>query len=108
MCLGVSAKTGCSQDKAVASSDVKASKPDPYIVEAALAKIGMQPSDVVMLGDTPYDIEAANKVGVAVIAFRCGGFNDSQLKNAIAIYDDPADLVAQYDNSPLAKKPTIG
>jgi phosphoglycolate phosphatase-like HAD superfamily hydrolase len=57
-----------------------------------------------MLGDTPYDIESANKAGVGVIAFRCGDFDDSQLKDAIAIYNDPADLLAHYDTSPLATK----
>ncbi len=93
-----------SQDEATTSSDAESSKPDPDIVKAALSKLNMQPSEVVMIGDTPYDIESANKAGVSVIAFRCGGFDDSQLKNAIAIYDDPADLLAQYDNSPLAKK----
>lgn len=95
------------KDEAATSSDAKASKPDPDIIEAALSKLGMQPSDVVMLGDTPYDIEAASKAGVAVIAFRCGEFDDSQLKNAIAIYNDPADLLAHYDNSPLAKKAVV-
>jgi HAD superfamily hydrolase (TIGR01509 family) len=95
------------KDEAATSSDAKASKPDPDIVEAALSKLGMQPSDVVMLGDTPYDIESASKAGVAVIAFRCGDFDDSQLKNAIAIYNDPADLLAHYDDSSLAKKAVL-
>jgi phosphoglycolate phosphatase-like HAD superfamily hydrolase len=54
-----------------------------------------------MLGDTPYDIEAAGKAGVDVIAVRCGGFSDEQLTGAIAIYDDPADLLAHYEQSPL-------
>lgn len=92
------------KDEAATSSDAKASKPEPDIVEAALSKLGMQPSDVLMLGDTPYDIESASKAGVAVIAFRCGEFDDSQLKNARAIYNDPADLLAHYDDSLLAKK----
>ncbi|BAZ08440.1 HAD family hydrolase [Calothrix sp. NIES-4071] len=95
------------KDEAATSSDAKASKPEPDIVEAALEKLGMQPSDVVMLGDTPYDIESANKAGVSLIAVRCGGFDDSQLKNAIAIYNDPADLLAHYDDSPLGKKVAI-
>ncbi|NDJ23237.1 HAD-IA family hydrolase [Nostoc sp. B(2019)] len=93
-----------SQDEATTSSDAEASKPDPGIVEAALNKLNMQPSEVVMLGDTPYDIKSANKAGVGVIAFRCGGFDDSQLKDALAIYNDPADLLTHYDNSPLATK----
>jgi HAD superfamily hydrolase (TIGR01509 family) len=85
------------------SSDVEASKPDPDIVEAALAKSQMEPDKVVMLGDAPYDIESAAKAGVGVIAFRCGGFNDEQLSGALSIYDDPADLLRHYDSSPLAQ-----
>ena len=55
-----------------------------------------------MLGDTPYDIQAASIAGVDVIAFRCGGFDDKQLSEALAIYDDPADLLKHYEQSPLA------
>jgi phosphoglycolate phosphatase-like HAD superfamily hydrolase len=62
----------------------------------------MQANEIVMIGDTPYDIEAANKAGVQVIAVRSGGFDDSQLDRAIAIYNDAADLVENYDDSPLA------
>lgn len=93
-----------SSDTAATSSDAEASKPDPDIVEAALEKLGMRPDEVVMLGDTPYDIESANKAGVQLIAFRCGGFDDSQLKNALAIFNDPQDLLAHYDTSPLVRE----
>lgn len=93
-----------SQDDATTSSDAEKSKPEPDLVEAALDKIKMQPDSVVMLADTPYDIESGSKAGIGVIALRCGGFDDNQLKDAIAIYDDPADLLAQYDTSPLAKQ----
>lgn len=89
-------------DVATTSSDAKDSKPSPDIVQAALKKINMEPNQAVMIGDTPYDIEAANKAGVNVIAVRCGGFDDTQLKDAIAIYDDPGDLLAHYNDSPLA------
>jgi len=77
------------------------SKPDPDVVHAALDRVGLPARDAIMLGDTPYDIQAASKVGVPVIAFRCGGFQDKDLKGAIAIYDGPADLLAHYDESPL-------
>ncbi|MBW4471822.1 MAG: HAD family hydrolase [Stenomitos rutilans HA7619-LM2] len=83
------------------SSDAEASKPQPNIVEAALNKAQLAPDRAVMLGDTPYDVEAASKAGVAVIAFRTGGFSDEQLADAIAIYDDPADLLQHYEESPL-------
>lgn len=91
-----------SQDDATSSDDAENSKPAPDIVQAALKKFEMQPNEIVMIGDTPYDIEAANKAGVEVIAVRSGGFDDSKLKNAIAIYNDAADLVENYDNSRLA------
>ncbi len=89
--------------QATTSSDAEASKPAPDIVEAALSKLKMPPSEVLMIGDTPYDIQSANGAGVGLIAVRCGGFDDEQLKEAIAIYDDPADLLAHYANSPLGK-----
>ncbi|MGI2906099.1 HAD family hydrolase [Tolypothrix sp. VBCCA 56010] len=90
-------------EEATTSSDAESSKPSPDIVEAALKKLNKKPDEVVMLGDTPYDIQSAKEAGVSVIAVRCGGFDDSQLEEAIAIYDDPADILANYDNSPLSK-----
>jgi HAD superfamily hydrolase (TIGR01509 family) len=85
------------------SADAENSKPAPDIVEAALKKAQLDPDRVVMLADTPYDIEAAGKAGVKVIAVRCGGFSDQDLEGAIAIYDDPADLLHHYDHSPLGQ-----
>lgn len=86
------------------SSDAEESKPEPDLVEAALSKAQLHPDRTIMLGDTPYDIEAAGKAGVGVIAFRTGGFSDEQLQGAIAIYDDPADLLHHYEASPIARQ----
>src|SRR5439155_22937315 len=83
------------EDK-TSSKDAKSSKPDPDVMQVTLQKIGYPPDEVVMIGDTPYDIEAAKKVGVSTIAFRCGGWSDSDLAGAITIYNDPADLLAHY------------
>jgi phosphoglycolate phosphatase-like HAD superfamily hydrolase len=55
-----------------------------------------------MVGDTPYDIEAAGRAGMACIALRSGGWSDDALRGAVAIYDDPADLVAHFDELPFA------
>ncbi|KOP23078.1 hydrolase [Hapalosiphon sp. MRB220] len=85
------------------SSDAEVSKPSPDIVEAALNKLNIDPNEVLMLGDTPYDIKSANTAGVGVIALRCGGFDDAALEGAKAIYNDPADLLAHYADSPLGK-----
>jgi len=89
--------------------DAGESKPAPDIVSVALKKIGLPANEAVMIGDAPYDIESAEKVGVGTIAMRCGGFSDEDLKGALAIYDDPEDLLAHYDESPLAgDAPPVG
>jgi|SRR5215213_2247310 len=83
------------------SDDAENSKPDPDIIQAALDSAGLSAEEAIMLGDTSYDIEAARKAGVSVIALRSGGWKDEDLPGAVAIYDDPADLLAHYDESPL-------
>jgi HAD superfamily hydrolase (TIGR01509 family) len=79
------------------SSDDGASKPDPDIVRAALEEAKVAPEEAVMVGDTPYDIEAARRAGVSTIALRCGGWwDDDALGGAVAIYDDPAALALSF------------
>ena len=84
-------------ERATSSAD-GASKPDPDIVRAALEEGRLGPHDAVMVGDTPYDIEAAGRSAVRTIALRCGGWwDDAALSDAIAIYDDPAALASDFD-----------
>ncbi len=90
-------------DVVVSGSDVEQSKPSPSVVEMALEQLGLPADEVVMIGDTPYDIEAAAKASVGTIAMRTGGWTDKELASAIAIYNDPADLLEHYDTSPLAR-----
>lgn len=90
-------------DARTSSEDGKASKPDPGIIEAALERAHADPSEAIMIGDTPYDIEAARQAGMKAIAFRSGGWRDDDLKGAIAIYDGPWDLLARIDESPLKR-----
>jgi HAD superfamily hydrolase (TIGR01509 family) len=91
------------EEKATAS-DAKRSKPDPDIVEAAVEESGISPKHLVMIGDTPYDVEAATRADVRVIAFRSGGWDDTSLKGAVQIYNGPADLLAHYDESLLGRE----
>ena len=88
-------------DEKTSSDDASRSKPDPDIVQAALKRAHASPAEAVMIGDTPYDVEAAHRAGVAIIGFRCGGWADDDLAGAIAIYDGPWDLLAKLDESPL-------
>ena len=91
------------EEKATAS-DAKRSKPDPDIVEAAIEESGTSPHNLVMIGDTPYDIEAAARAKVRTIAFRSGGWSDADLHGAVEIYDGPADLLVHYDSSLVRKQ----
>ena len=88
-------------EEATSSGDVEASKPDPDVVTEALKKSGSPAAEVVMLGDTPYDVEAASRAGVRIIGVRCGGWTDRDLRGSVAVYDDPEDLLAHYGDSVL-------
>lgn len=90
------------------SDDAEASKPNPDIFEAALQQLGgLRADQAIVVGDTPYDAEAAGKAGLRTIGLLCGGWPDDALKQAgcIATYRDPADLLDRYDSSPLARSP---
>ena len=85
--------------------DVEASKPEPDIFGAALEKVRVKPDAAMVVGDTPYDVEAALKAGVAAIGLTSGSFDERQLKDAgaIAVFCSVADLFANFDTSPLAR-----
>jgi HAD superfamily hydrolase (TIGR01509 family) len=89
------------RDTTPPSEEVEGSKPEPDVVQAAVRKLGQAPNEVVMLGDTPYDVEAAGRAGVGIIGLRCGGWNDADLAGALNVYADPADLLSQFASSPL-------
>lgn len=84
------------------ADDASQSKPEPDIVLAALRTLNMGPTEVVMLGDTPYDVQACQKAGIAIIGVRSGGWNDDELAGSIAVYAHPSDLLDHLDDSPLA------
>jgi HAD superfamily hydrolase (TIGR01509 family) len=86
------------------ASDAKRSKPDPDIVQAAIDESGISPKYLIMIGDTPYDVEAASRAGVRAIGFRSGGWTDERLKGAVEIYDGPADLLARYEKSLIGRE----
>jgi HAD superfamily hydrolase (TIGR01509 family) len=86
------------------SSDAKHSKPDPDIVRAAIDESGIASSDLIMIGDTPYDIEAAGRAKLRTIAFLSGGWTKEALKGAVEVYTDPADLLSHYDSSLLGRE----
>lgn len=89
------------------SGDAERSKPHPDIFEAALERMGTVPrEEIVVVGDSPHDAEAAGKAGLRTVGVLCGGFPEAALRDAgcIAIYADPADLLRRYEDSPFAKQ----
>lgn len=89
--------------RATSAGEVDASKPAPDIVHAAMDEAGVGPEDAVMIGDTPYDIEAASRAGVRIIGVRTGGWGGEDLRGAIAVYDDLADLLRHYEVTPFGR-----
>ena len=86
-------------DAATSSDDADESKPEPDIVLAALQRARAKAGDAIMIGDTPYDVEAGARAGVRVLAFRCGGWSDADLGGAAAVYDGPWELLARLDEA---------
>jgi membrane protein len=87
------------------SDDVATTKPAPDIFAVALEKAGVAAEAAVAVGDTPYDVMAAGKAGVATVAVLSGGFPEARLRaaGAVAVYADVAALLADYENSALAR-----
>jgi len=86
------------------SDDAEKSKPHPDIFDAALAELGdVARNQVVVVGDTPYDAQAAAKANLRTMGLLCGGWSENDLRGAgcIAIYRDPAELLARYEQSPI-------
>jgi len=89
------------------SADAERSKPYPDIFEAAFKQLknGISKGEVIVVGDSPHDAEAAVNAGMKIIGVRCGGFAEEDLlrSGCIAVYDGPEDLLDRYDQSPLAR-----
>lgn len=91
-------------DVVTSSDDADRSKPHPDIFEAAAKKLeGFGKDEMIVIGDTPYDAEAASKAGLRTIGVLCGGFPEADLSGAgcVAIYRDPQDLLDGFERSLL-------
>jgi HAD superfamily hydrolase (TIGR01509 family) len=85
------------------SADVEATKPQPDLVQAALAKAGTE--DAVMVGDTPWDAKAAERAGIETVGVLTGGFAEAELRDAgaVAVFESVAELRSSIDETPLAR-----
>lgn len=98
------AKIGGLIDAQTTKDNVRNSKPAPDVFLAALNKLDLPAQEAIVVGDTPYDVDAAKKTQLLTIGLLCGGFSEDELRasGAVAIYRDVADLLASYHRSPLA------
>ncbi|MEA2457380.1 MAG: hypothetical protein QOC95_352 [Thermoleophilaceae bacterium] len=89
-------------DSWTTSADVESTKPEPDLVKAAMEKAG--DDGAVMVGDTPWDIEAAKGAGIETIAVITGGFSRAELEEAGAavVFESVAELRERIDDTPLA------
>jgi HAD superfamily hydrolase (TIGR01509 family) len=91
-------------ETATSADDAERSKPHPDIFQAALEGLdGVSPSEAVVVGDSPYDVEAAARAGMRAIGVLSGGFAEERLREAgaVEVYKDVADLLENYDASLL-------
>lgn len=89
-------------DEVITADDVSESKPAPGLLLTTLKKLKLSPAQAVMVGDTPYDIDASRDGGLVCLGLLCGGLNDAEkLRSAGArsVYRDPADLLAHLDEA---------
>jgi len=87
-------------EKSTSADDAEESKPEPDIFEAALKLLGNPaPETVLVVGDTPYDAEAATKAELKIVGVLCGGFPETDLREngCLEIYENPADLLENYE-----------
>jgi phosphoglycolate phosphatase-like HAD superfamily hydrolase len=89
-------------DAVSCGDDVEHDKPDSGVINIVLLRAGnVPPEHAVMIGDTPYDAMAAKRARVRAIGMLTGGFSRHELEvsGCIAVYRDPADLLACYDET---------
>ncbi|MGH3330207.1 MAG: HAD family hydrolase [Nocardioidaceae bacterium] len=90
---------------ATTSSDVDEAKPEPDLLTTAIEQHGLDPARTVVVGDTVWDVEASRKACLPCVMLTSGGISEAELREAGAdeVYAGPADLLARFDESLLAR-----
>ena len=90
-------------DAVTTSQDVEQSKPSPELFQTALDKVGCERG--VVLGDSVWDIESAQRIDLPSVGLRTGGFGEAELRDAGAgeVHDDLTYLLRDLDASVLAR-----
>lgn len=83
----------------ITRDEVPFAKPNPDLFLAAAARLGRDPRDCFVVGDSVWDILAARRASALGIGLLSGGYGKEELTAAgtYRVYDDPADLLAHLD-----------
>ena len=92
------------------SADVERTKPAPDLVQSALEKVGAGPEDAFLVGDTPWDVKAAEQAGVPTYAVLTGGFSEQELRDAGAadVHESVSQLRGDLDEVMRTRTPATG
>ena len=92
------------------SADVERTKPAPDLVQSALDKLGAEPDDAFLVGDTPWDVKAAEQAGVPTYAVLTGGFSEQELRDAGAagVHESVSHLRGDLDEVMRTRTPATG
>ncbi len=95
-------------DAWTSAGDVKATKPQPDLVNAALERADARPAHAVMIGDSPWDVQAAQRAGVQTLAVMTGGFSREELcqAGAAAVYESLIELKHALGQTILSGEPS--
>lgn len=88
-------------EEATSSANVEQSKPHPDVFAAALERLGIPGQQAIAVGDTPYDAEACDKLGIVAIGLTCGGWSEAKLIESgfAEVYKDPEELLSRFHQS---------
>jgi HAD superfamily hydrolase (TIGR01509 family) len=83
----------------VTRDQVAYAKPNPDLFLAAAERLGVPPGDCFVVGDSIWDLLAAQRAGAPGVGLLSGGYGQEELERAGAyrVYEDPADLLAHLD-----------
>jgi HAD superfamily hydrolase (TIGR01509 family) len=91
-------------DATTTADDVESSKPGPEVFLVAMTKASLDPTRTVAVGDSTWDVQAAQAAGIGCIGVESGGFSRHELNEvgALHVYRDVNELRQQLLTSPLA------
>ena len=83
----------------VTRDQVRHAKPDPDLFLTAAARLGFDIRHALVVGDSVWDMLAAQRARAIGIGLLAGGYGREELQQAgaLRVYDDPADLLAHVD-----------